>query len=142
MSNECRRGARDAGDGTPSIQDRRASDRSTGHRPERCISQETVRTADYDEVAEAAGRADITPDTVAAVLQALARLECDRHPWRDPDTLIRLYYDEELTQAEIADELGCKQKAVSRWMRRYDIAPGRGQPAAIRARPNRSGDSD
>lgn len=103
--------------------------------PERCISQETVRTVDYDEVAAAAERADITPETVAAVFQALAAVERDKRPWRDPSTLARLYYGEGLTQPEIADELGCGQKAVSRWMRRFNIAPGRGQQPLIRAHP-------
>ena len=101
-------------------------------RPEECISQETLQTADYDEVAD---RAEVTPDTVVAVVKAFAAIERDRRPWRDPTTLARLYYDGGLTQGEIADELGCKQRAVSRWMKRYDIAPGRGQQPLIRAQP-------
>lgn len=47
-----------------------------------------------------------------------------RPPYQDPETLRRLYYDEGLTQAEIADELGYARRTVSDWMSIHDIAPG------------------
>lgn len=42
-------------------------------------------------------------------------------PYQDKETLERLYYDEELNQIEIADELDCSQITISRWMRKLDI---------------------
>lgn len=91
--------------------------------PEWCVDQDTLRAASPEDLAE---RADVAPDTVTAVLDALAEFEADRHPWRDPRELVRLYYLEGLTQAEVADELGCRQRTVHRWMETYDVAPGRG----------------
>lgn len=101
--------------------------------PELCVDQDTLQAADPEDIA---ARAGVERDIVTAVLQALAEFECDRHPWRNPRALVRLYYDEGLTQTEIGNELGCGQKAISRWMRRYGIAPGRGRPEWARNCPN------
>jgi len=48
----------------------------------------------------------------------------DHEPWTDEDTLIELR-DRELTQYEMADELGCAQDTVSKWMNYYDIDTSR-----------------
>lgn len=42
-------------------------------------------------------------------------------PWRDEDTLQRLYWEEEMTTTEIGDELGCSSGSVLRWMEKHDI---------------------
>lgn len=42
-------------------------------------------------------------------------------PWRDADKLRELYHGQELTTREIADELGCTNGTVSRWMDKHDI---------------------
>jgi transposase len=42
-------------------------------------------------------------------------------PWRNEETLRRLYQDEGMSQQEIAERLGCSQRTVWRWMERYDI---------------------
>lgn len=42
-------------------------------------------------------------------------------PWRDEDTLQRLYWEEEMTMTEIGDELGCSSGSVLRWMEKHDI---------------------
>lgn len=36
-------------------------------------------------------------------------------PWRDADTLRDLIYGEEMSLAEVSDELGCSQATVSKW---------------------------
>jgi hypothetical protein len=94
--------------------------------PADCLSKETFEALDIDEIA---AHSDVDADTVGNVLEALVTWECDRKPWKDPRVLARLYYDEGLTQGEIADELGCGQKTVSRRMKRYGLAPGRGNTA-------------
>jgi transcriptional regulator with XRE-family HTH domain len=45
-------------------------------------------------------------------------------PYHDPNTLERLYYEEGLTQKEIADKYGVAHQTISRWMERHDINPG------------------
>jgi len=91
--------------------------------PADCLSKETFEALDTGAVA---AHSDVDADTVGNVLEALVEWECERKPWKDPRVLARLYYDEGLTQGEIADELGCGQKTVSRRMTRYGLAPGRG----------------
>lgn len=52
----------------------------------------------------------------------------DGEPWRDRDTLERLYVDEGLTQEEVAERLDCGRTTVASWLRKYDIptqGPGR-----------------
>lgn len=43
------------------------------------------------------------------------------HPWRDESLLRELYWNQELSMTEIADELGCTQPTVPKWMQRLDI---------------------
>lgn len=45
----------------------------------------------------------------------------DETPWRDKETLERLYHDEGLSQGEIADRLGTSKPTVHRWMRDLDV---------------------
>lgn len=42
-------------------------------------------------------------------------------PWRDPQTLRRLYHGEEKSIREVAESLGCSRHAVDKWMDRYGI---------------------
>lgn len=91
--------------------------------PVRCVDQDTLAAADPEDIASRAG---VDADVVTDVLQALAEFECERDPSQDPRVLARLYYQEGLTQAEIADEVGCSQMCISNRMREYDIAPGLG----------------
>lgn len=41
--------------------------------------------------------------------------------WEDKQLLERLYHDEKMSQAEIADELNCSPATVTRWMDNFDI---------------------
>jgi len=41
--------------------------------------------------------------------------------WRDKDTLEELYVEEEMTQPEIAEELGCSTQTVYTWMKKHGI---------------------
>ena len=50
-----------------------------------------------------------------------ADTEPTERPWQDPDTLKRLYVDEELDMATVADRLGCAKPTVARWLKRHDI---------------------
>jgi len=43
-------------------------------------------------------------------------------PWRDESLLYELYWEEELSTNEIADELNCDQSTVWEWMNRYEIS--------------------
>jgi len=52
----------------------------------------------------------------------------DEYPYKDRDTLYRMYIEDEKTVVEIADELGCCQKTVSDWLDRHDIET---RPSAI-----------
>ena len=42
-------------------------------------------------------------------------------PWRDPETLYRLYHGEGLTQKEIGNRLGCTSETISQWMQKHGI---------------------
>ncbi|WP_226043435.1 hypothetical protein [Natrinema sp. DC36] len=42
-------------------------------------------------------------------------------PWRNEATLRELYHDERLTISDVADELGCANSTVSRWMDHHEI---------------------
>lgn len=41
--------------------------------------------------------------------------------WKDEDVMRSLYVDCNMSQSEVADELGCSPKTVERWLRRHDI---------------------
>jgi transcriptional regulator with XRE-family HTH domain len=41
-------------------------------------------------------------------------------PWRDEDVLYKLYHEERLSQADIADRLGCRHETVRRWLNKHD----------------------
>lgn len=45
----------------------------------------------------------------------------DTRPWRDPLRLKRLYHDEELTIAQVAERFGCADSTVIDWMDIYGI---------------------
>ena len=93
------------------------------------IDTEAVVDAVLDADAVAKRAPDrIQPADVHAVLEAIADGARAEHPWRDPAVLATLYYEEGLTQAEIADRLGTSQRTVGRWMRRYDLNPGSRTP--------------
>jgi len=42
-------------------------------------------------------------------------------PWQDEDVLKELYYDEDMTQKEIADFLGCGEGTINRWVHNFDL---------------------
>lgn len=90
----------------------------------RAIDADTIEDVDPEDIAE---RADVDSVTVQRVVGALAEFEAERRPWRDPDELHRLYYRVGLDQREIADRLECGQRTVSRWMKTFEISPGRGR---------------
>lgn len=41
--------------------------------------------------------------------------------YKDPDELERLYWEEGMSQSEIADKLNCGQSTINRWMDRFGI---------------------
>ena len=55
------------------------------------------------------------------------------YPWRDESLLYELYWEQELITVKIADELGCIQQTVSKWMQKFDIPRRDAREAA----PNR-----
>jgi uncharacterized protein YjcR len=42
-------------------------------------------------------------------------------PWHDEDTLREMYHEQQMTQQEIADELGCSTGSINTWMKRHGI---------------------
>jgi len=42
-------------------------------------------------------------------------------PWTDEDVLRELYWEKEMSQPDIADELGCSAQTITRWMGKHDI---------------------
>lgn len=48
----------------------------------------------------------------------------DTTPWRDEQRLRELYVEKDLTQQEIADQMGCDKKTISNWLDKYDIDTG------------------
>jgi transcriptional regulator with XRE-family HTH domain len=62
-----------------------------------------------------------------------AEVEADRRPWRDAETLERLYIAEELTTREIADRLGCTNGTVSKWLNHHDIPTRENWVAGVEA---------
>lgn len=42
-------------------------------------------------------------------------------PWRDAEVLLRLYVEQQLTMAEVADTLRCSRQAVEEWIHRHGI---------------------
>lgn len=45
----------------------------------------------------------------------------DSQPWHDGELLKRLYWDEQMTQQEIADELGCSDSTISAQLSEHGI---------------------
>lgn len=77
---------------------------------------------DPDAVA-AHGDDRVDPETIHAVLEAIAAAVREERPWRDPAVLATLYYEEGRTQSEIGQRLGTSQRTITRWMRKYDLSP-------------------
>lgn len=48
----------------------------------------------------------------------------DHAPWQNEDLLREMYFDQEMNQYEIADELECKQVTITKWFKKYDIDTG------------------
>lgn len=90
---------------------------------------ELPRALELVEPSDIAELTDVNEAAARDVLDALHTIERAERPWRDPEVLRRLYYEEGLGQEVIADRLGCGQKTVARNMDRLDLAPGRGATA-------------
>lgn len=57
----------------------------------------------------------------SSVSSHLWRKHKDELPWWDVEKLTKLYWDEGMTQSEIASELGCSLRAIESAFNRYDI---------------------
>lgn len=49
-------------------------------------------------------------------------------PWQDRDTLERMYFEEGLTQGEIAERLGCARRTITKWFGRHGLEGKLGKP--------------
>lgn len=45
----------------------------------------------------------------------------DDNPWRDQETLRKLYIEEDLSQGDIADRWDCSTATVNKWIKEYNI---------------------
>lgn len=52
------------------------------------------------------------------------------HPWRDEETLRKLYHQEKLSTLSIGEKLGCDHTTVLRWMKKLNISRRDAQAAA------------
>ena len=43
------------------------------------------------------------------------------YPWRDGETLRKLYWDDGMSMSDVADHLSCSRSTVKRWMKEHDI---------------------
>lgn len=57
----------------------------------------------------------------AVSAESLSHDDLGEKPWRDRQTVERLYHDEDMTQEEIADFLGCGDGTVNRWVHNFDL---------------------
>lgn len=48
----------------------------------------------------------------------------EKHPWHDEQRLREMYFERDMNQYEIADELGCSQVTIANWFDRHDIETG------------------
>lgn len=60
-------------------------------------------------------------DTLSEYLDDIETPQDKPKPWRDEETLHRLYWDEGLAQSEIAKVFDCHTGTVHKWMKRLDI---------------------
>lgn len=54
-------------------------------------------------------------------------------PWKDAETLRRLYHEKGLTTREVADELGCSNGTISRWLNNHGIESRANWKAGVEA---------
>lgn len=50
-----------------------------------------------------------------------SELAGESEPWKDEETLQRLYHEEGLDQSEIGDELGTTGSTISYWMQKFGV---------------------
>lgn len=59
--------------------------------------------------------------TQSEVVRLAHKKQDDDSPWRDKETLEKLYYEERMSLSEIASELGCGDEDVRRWMKKHGL---------------------
>lgn len=62
--------------------------------------------------------------------------------WRDESVLYELYWKQELSKTEIAEQLGYTQPAVQKWMQRFDIPRRDARETAPNPQPRPAGVSE
>lgn len=48
----------------------------------------------------------------------------EKYPWHDEKRLREMYFERDMNQYEIADELGCSQVTIAKWFDRHNIETG------------------
>lgn len=76
------------------------------------------QTVEPETVAAAAG---VPTETAERVLETLVEIDDGGAPWRDRETLERLYVDEGLSNREIAAELECSPQTIRKWRHRFGL---------------------
>ncbi|NEU59003.1 helix-turn-helix domain-containing protein [Halorussus sp. MSC15.2] len=83
-----------------------------------------LRNEEYLSQAEIAERFDCSQTVISYWLREFD-LESGKltkpEPWRDEEVLRRLYVEQQLTMAEVADTLQCSREAVEEWIHRHGI---------------------
>lgn len=68
---------------------------------------------------------DVTPTTIRKWLDRYEIRETssdEKKPWQK-EGVLRGFLEEGYSEQEIADELGCDQSTISRWIKRFDLRP-------------------
>jgi DNA-binding XRE family transcriptional regulator len=88
---------------------------------------------DKDVIAEMRGRKAMD---ISEIADELGTSRQTIHKWvdrfdiepyyRDPETLKRLHYEEEMTYPEMAEHLHCSRDTIAREMKKHDLGRGRG----------------
>lgn len=72
-----------------------------------------------------------TRQKISDSLTAKPGEESDLYPWRDEETLHRLYVEEKMSVLQIADKLDCGTDTVYKWMDRHGIERRNSEEAAL-----------
>lgn len=83
-----------------------------------------LRNEEYLSQAEIAERFDCSQTIISYWLREFNLYSgklTEPKPWRDEEVLRRLYVDQQLTMAEVAETLRCSRQAVEEWIHRHEI---------------------
>lgn len=108
--------------------------------------EQVLRELYWDEEMSIADVADELDTDVTCIHRWMVEHEIPRRkgrddprPWRDEETLRELYFDEEMSQRDIAEHFDTTQGVINDWFRRFDIdVPSYAEAGQIARRVDRA----